>query len=271
MGAENTPWKTYALSVVVFYEVFAYMADLPSMAKAGFNHVRTAQLQSIEFVSPVAQSEIPVGSLKGTGSAVMITNDGYFATNRHVISGCDHLLLSDGNARVKPVVVNQSRTYDLAILKIELKSPAQTKRMKLKSPELGDKVLVYGYPFSKILSKKGNLTTGIVSALDGGTYSPHLFQLTAPIQSGNSGSGVLNERGELIGIVVSKFGSIKVAEHLGDIPQNVNFAISSDFVKTTFHQFKNYREPAGSVGQFFSGSPDPLKLLVKSSMLVECY
>jgi S1-C subfamily serine protease len=271
MPTANTPWKTYALSIVVFYEVFAYMADLPSMAKITFNYARTSQLQAIEFVSPAAQSEIPRGPLKGTGTAVMITNDGFFATNRHVVKGCDQLLISTGNTRIKPVIVKQSRTYDLAILKIDLKNPARTKRMKLKSPELGEKVLVYGYPFSKILSKEGNLTTGIVSALDGGTYSPHLFQLTAPIQSGNSGSGVLNERGELLGIVVSKFGSIKVAEHLGDIPQNVNFAISSDFVKTTFQQFKNYDEPAGVLGQYISRPTDSLKMLVESSVLVECY
>ncbi len=265
------PWGTYALSAIVFYEVFAYMADIPSMASIAYNFIRTQQIHPIAFMDPVAESELPKVSLKGTGTAILLTNDGFIATNQHVISGCNRVLLSNGNSRVEPKIVKQRQTYDLAILKIAIKNSASVKRMKIKSPELGEKVLVYGFPFSKILSKNGNLTEGIISALDGGVSYPHLFQLTAPIQSGNSGSGVINEKGELVGIVVSKLGSIKAAKYLDDIPQNVNFAISSDFIKGTFHQLNNYDEPAGVIGQLVAPTPNAQEILVNSSMLVECY
>ena len=72
------------------------------------------------------------------------------------------------------------------------------------------------------------VTKGEVSSLNGIGDDPRLWQIGAPVQPGNSGGPLLDEYGNLIGIVVSKLG-IKAAKATGDIPQNVNYAVKSTY------------------------------------------
>jgi len=91
---------------------------------------------------------------------------------------------------------------------------------------LADSVVVAGYPLTGLLSSGLNVTTGAVSALAGPGDDRRLIQMTAPVQPGNSGGPVLDSSGNVIGVVVSKLDAVAVASINGDIPQNVNFAIS---------------------------------------------
>ena len=61
--------------------------------------------------------------------------------------------------------------------------------------------------------------------------APFLMQISVPIQRGASGGPVLDQAGNVIGVVVSKLDALKLAERLGDLPQNVNFAIRGEFVR----------------------------------------
>jgi len=80
------------------------------------------------------------------------------------------------------------------------------------------------------LASKGNLSTGIVSALAGLADDTRKLQISAPVQPGNSGGPVLDQSGNVIGVVDSKLNAIKTAKITGDIPQNVNFAIKAGVV-----------------------------------------
>jgi S1-C subfamily serine protease len=84
---------------------------------------------------------------------------------------------------------------------------------------------VFGFPLTGILSTSGNLTAGTVSATSGLRDNPRNIQITAPIQPGNSGGPLLDQFGNVIGVVVAKLDASKAASVIGDIPQNVNFAI----------------------------------------------
>ena len=81
---------------------------------------------------------------------------------------------------------------------------------------------MFGFPLSQLLASTGNVTTGIVTALAGLRDDPHQIQISAPVQPGNSGGPVLDASGHLIGVVVSKLNAA-----LGDVSQNVNFAIKA--------------------------------------------
>ena len=70
------------------------------------------------------------------------------------------------------------------------------------------------------------VTTGTISALSGLRNDRRNIQISAPVQPGNSGGPLLGEDGSIVGVVVEKIDAIKVARATGDIPQNVNFAIS---------------------------------------------
>ena len=94
-------------------------------------------------------------------------------------------------------------------------------------PELrrGEGVVTYGFPLAGLLSSGPTLTTGEVSALAGLRDNPRQFQISAPVQPGNSGGPLLDRSGNVVGIVVSKLNAQRVARSTGDIPQNVNFAV----------------------------------------------
>jgi S1-C subfamily serine protease len=96
---------------------------------------------------------------------------------------------------------------------------------------LGEPVVVVGFPLWGLLAASASVTTGTVSALAGPGNDSRLLQISAPVQPGNSGGPLLDEGGRVIGVVVSKLDTLKVAEITGDLPQNVNFAISGAVVR----------------------------------------
>jgi hypothetical protein len=89
-------------------------------------------------------------------------------------------------------------------------------------------VVVFGYPLQGLLAYGANVTTGIVSGLAGPQNDNRIVQHTAPVQPGNSGAPLLDRSGAVIGVVISKINALKVAKIIGDIPQNINFAVRGD-------------------------------------------
>ncbi len=87
--------------------------------------------------------------------------------------------------------------------------------------------MVIGYPLRGVLASEANVTAGTVSALAGPADDRRFIQITAPVQPGNSGGPVLDLAGHVVGVVVAKLNATRIARATGDIPQNVNFAISA--------------------------------------------
>ena len=69
------------------------------------------------------------------------------------------------------------------------------------------------------------MTTGTLSTLAGPGDDRRLMQITTPVQPGNSGGPVVDAGGNIVGVVVARLDAILVAEEIGDIPQNINFAL----------------------------------------------
>ena len=76
-----------------------------------------------------------------------------------------------------------------------------------------------------MLGSQLKVSTGIVSATVGLLDDISQLQISAPIQPGNSGGPLLDEYGNVAGVVVAKLRALAVAKATGDIPQNVNFAV----------------------------------------------
>jgi hypothetical protein len=114
---------------------------------------------------------------------------------------------------------------------------------------LGESATVFGFPLGGALSSTGNFTTGVVSSLRGLRDAAGEIQITAPVQPGNSGGPVLDRSGAVIGVVQGKLDALKAVRATGDIPQNVNFAVSldvlADFLEKNSVQFNSVeRQPA---------------------------
>lgn len=166
----------------------------------------------------------------GTGSGFVVAT-GYVLTNNHVIENCSEVRVPAHKSELK--VLARDTKLDLALLEGELPSAVQAAHFRAgRPPRLGEPVIVAGFPLSDLLASSLNVTSGTVSALAGPKNDEALFQITAPVQRGNSGGPVLDASGEVLGVVVSKLNALRVAMATGDVPQNVNFAIDGSVARS---------------------------------------
>lgn len=171
-----------------------------------------------------------------TGSGFYVS-ESHIVTNHHVAGRCDVVRLSDGTAAK---LVASDVKADLAVLVVTRKS-SKTALVRLGRAALGEQVTAAGFPLPGILSGL-NITTGNVSSLAGGEEGGTVLQMTTPVQSGNSGGPLLDGGGNIVGVVVSKLDAVRVAELAGDIPQNVNFAITANALVNFLEAHRvNYR------------------------------
>jgi S1-C subfamily serine protease len=161
------------------------------------------------------------------GSGFFVNHAGDIVTNAHVVSGCRHIETS-GKAPLK--LLGTDTAIDLAVLHADL-SPTDIASLRVApAPRVGEDVLAFGFPLPGLLSTEGNVTIGILSATRGVADDPHVFQMTAPVQSGNSGGPLVDISGNVVGVVVSKLDATAISQRTGDVPQNVNFAIKASEV-----------------------------------------
>jgi serine protease Do len=160
------------------------------------------------------------------GTAFFVTQDGTLVTNAHVVDGClqVHVKASDGTFSDGRVVARDTAN-DLAIVKTD-KTVSKIAALRI-GVRLGEGVEAFGYPHAEILSSSGNFTLGNVTALSGISDDSRFIQISAPVQAGNSGGPLLDQYGNLVGVVTSKLNALKVAVANGELPQNVNFAVKA--------------------------------------------
>jgi S1-C subfamily serine protease len=181
---------------------------------------------------PEPAPSLPAQVSYGTGFYVSAL--GHIVTNAHVIEGCSPISTSEGRVLT---LVKRDKVRDLALLKDAL-PPASVAVLNEVHPRSGEQIVVIGFPLPGILASNGNVTTGIVSADVGFGNDKKRFQISAPVQPGNSGGPVLDLYGHVVGVVVSKLNARKVAEATGDIPQNVNFAITDSELRAFLEDAK---------------------------------
>jgi hypothetical protein len=155
-----------------------------------------------------------------TGTGFFVSETGHIVTNAHVVEGCQTVRSSLGGALRKVSVDEES---DLALYVASEKPDGIARLRGGRGARAGESVVVSTDPI---------VTTGIISALSGLRNDRRTIQITAPVQPGNSGGPLLGENGSIVGVVVGKLNAVKVAEATGDIPQNVNFAVSLGTLQT---------------------------------------
>ena len=150
--------------------------------------------------------------VQGAGSGVIVREDGYIATNYHVIQGANKVEVTLHNGDSYPArIVGSDPSNDIAVIKIDAKGLTSATIGDSSTVDVGDLAVAIGNPLGQL---GGTATTGIISALDrtldveGTTLT--LMQTDAAINGGNSGGGLFNSKGELIGIVESKASAVGV-------------------------------------------------------------
>lgn len=182
-------------------------------------------------VAPPLPPTQPVQKKISVGTGFFVNSDGYLVTNAHVVDGCEKIIAkTDDGAVLDADRRATDATNDLALLKVRR---ASTKAAPLKlTPRLGEGVEAFGYPHPELLSSSGNFTLGNITALNGLGDDSRYLQISAPVQSGNSGGPLLDQYGNVVGVVSMKLNAIRVAVKDGDLPQNVNFALKTTMLSS---------------------------------------
>lgn len=173
------------------------------------------------------------GRIKATasGTGFIVSRQGHVLTNHHVVEGCLSVRSIIEGTQKELTVIGTDVENDLAVLKLPTPVLNVARFREGRNIRSGDTVMVVGFPLRGLLASEANVTTGTVSALAGLGNDTRFIQITAPVQPGNSGGPLLDQSGNVVGVVVSKLDSLKIARVTGDIPQNINFAINGTVAK----------------------------------------
>lgn len=208
----------------------------------------------------------PQGS-STSGTGFFVSPEGHLVTNAHVVEGCKTPKITSGlTSPVSARVLARDSSNDLALIKGDLKPTAVASlRTGIK---MGEAIATFGFPLVGLLSTKGNFTTGNISALTGLGDDSRFLQITAPVQPGNSGGPMIDQAGNVVGVVVGKLDAIKLAAAIEDVPQNVNFAIKTS-VLINFLDISGINYTTASTGQNLP-SADLADKARAISVLIEC-
>jgi S1-C subfamily serine protease len=167
----------------------------------------------------------------GNGSGIIISKSGYIVTNHHVIEDTDDIeveFIVDGEVqKFNAEIVQSDKVNDLAIIKIfDMNFDGLDNlpyNFKTRSSDVGTKVYAYGYPMAlSLMGKEIKITDGIISSKSGFDGDVTSYQISAPIQAGNSGGPLFDDRGNFIGI-----NSAGLRKEVAD---NVGYTIKSSYV-----------------------------------------
>ena len=226
------------------------------------NSGRDKQMQDLfeDFFGGRRRSQ---GPAQGSGSGVIISDDGYIVTNNHVVDNADKIdvILPDKRS-LEAKVIGRDANTDLALIKIEGTGFPIVKLGNSDNVRVGEWVLAVGYPFAL----NTTVTAGIVSAkgrqigiLDQGnsqdrdgepqarTAIESFIQTDAAINRGNSGGALVNTKGELIGV------NAAIASQSGSY-EGYGFAIPINLAKKVLNDFKEFGSVRrGYIGVNFTG------------------
>jgi uncharacterized protein len=183
------------------------------------------------YKKPSSDNSNDDGSLSpdAFGSGFYVTSNGYLLTNQHVVDGARQVFVYSGSRQLPARVVKTDAANDLALLKVSGTFAAlpvsSSRRVKL-----GQTVSTVGFPNPDLQGKSPKLTKGEISSLSGASDDPKYFQISVPLQPGNSGGPLVDAYGNVIGVVTAKLNAGAALAKTGDLPENVNYAVKGTFV-----------------------------------------
>ena len=175
----------------------------------------------------------------GAGSGVIISSDGYILTCAHVVDGASTITVTIGDKDYTATLVGEDTTSDIAVIKIDADGLTPATVGNSDSLKVGQSVMAVGNPLGEL---GGTVTGGMISALNrsvtiqgsSSVNTMSLIQMDASVSPGNSGGGLFNMNGELVGIVNAKSSSSD-AEGLGfAIPVNDAVKVAQELLENGY-------------------------------------
>lgn len=178
--------------------------------------------------------------LESQGSGFVITPQGHVLTCAHVVKGQTNATVWIEGVRHVGRVVGADSKLDAAVILLE-DGAARFHPLQFAPAcnyHLGQEVYTMGFPLAEVLGTSPRLNKGLVSSTVGLGDDTNQLQVSVEVQPGNSGGPLLNEHGEVIGMVAATLNPMQVfARTGGNLPQNVNFAIQAGPLQRFVHSW----------------------------------
>jgi len=165
---------------------------------------------------------------KASGSGSIVSRGGLVLTAAHVIAGANSLKVYTAQGLRGAKVLRIDEANDIAMLQLDVGTYAALPMAASRRVRLGQMVATIGFPNIQIQGFSPKVTRGEISSLNGVGDDPRSWQISVPVQPGNSGGPLLDENGNLVGIVESKL-SFEAAKATNDLPQNVSYAVKGTY------------------------------------------
>jgi len=207
-----------------------YVTDPPTSSK----NVEISYRMVWSYYKPIEETEKkPKISPKfSSGTGVLVKND-LIITCYHVVKDGKQILIRGVNGRFDSTYLAEISFFDeeLDIAFLKISNSLINKKINLpyslkeKETDVGESIFVLGYPLQNTMGQEIKLTTGVISSNSGFLGDTNLFQISAPIQPGNSGGPLFDNNGNLIGIVSAKHNK---ADNVG---YAVKLSLFRDFLR----------------------------------------
>jgi uncharacterized protein len=225
-------YKWFSLAAAQGYPFAATDRDNVSQEMTP-EQIAEAQQLSSEFVP---RKEMPSSSTStlpdspiGSGTGFFVTDNGYLISNYHVVKDAAQVRVVASSGTVLAKVVQVDTANDIALLKVEGNFSALPIAVS-RTVGLGDTVATIGFPDPGLQGFSPKLAKGEIAALSGAQDDPRYFQISVPVQPGNSGGALVDEHGNIVGIISAKLDESAALAASGALPENVNYAVKSSFL-----------------------------------------
>jgi S1-C subfamily serine protease len=205
-----------------------------------------SQLRSKEILNEIAsaKSSQPLttnsseSAPKSSGSGAIVSTQGLVLTAAHVVAGANRVQVYTVLGMRDAKVLRVDEANDIAILQIADGSYPALPIAPPRLVRLGQVVATIGFPNMEVQGFSPKVTRGEISSLNGIGDDPRSWQISVPVQPGNTGGPLLDENGNLVGIIQSK-PSLEAARTTNDLPQNVSYSVKSSYALALLDPYLN--------------------------------
>jgi len=205
-----------------------------------------------------------------TGTGFFITDDGFLITNEHVVKEAAQVRLVTSAGIIAAKVVKVDAANDLALLKAEGRFAALPV-VASRAMRLGSTVATVGFPNVGLQGFAPKLARGEIAALSGVQDDARHFQISVPVQPGNSGGALVDERGNVVGVVSAKLSARAALAASGALPENVNYAVKSSFLLSFLESVPEVSARLKEANTKERKCEDVVKLAEQAAVLVLVY
>ena len=223
----------------------------------------------------VSPSDIKNKQAVASGTGFALSRDGYIATNAHVVNN-NHgvtvdVLNPDGtSSRYIANVMIEDSDNDVAIIKVDDKDfkgfGAIPYSIELRA-NVGAEVFTIGFPLNTVMGTNYKVSNGIISSKTGIRDSVREYQITVPIQPGNSGGPLFNRDGNVVGITTAKLNG----DAVGTSVENVNYAVKSLYLLNAINSLPSIEEMPEESSLKGKSMEDQIAVLKNYVVLIKIY